>query len=85
MSVFGVIMVRIFPHFPLSVSVKMRENTDHNNSEYGSLLRNVDIMLPKTSPYVKRYDGQTKRMYFLIEDDELLENIILFGTKSALI
>ena len=30
-------------------------------------------MLPKTSTYVKRYDGQTKWMYFLIEDDDLLE------------
>ena len=30
-------------------------------------------MLPKTSTYVKIYDGQTKWMYFLIEDDELLE------------
>ena len=30
-------------------------------------------MLPKTSAYVKNYDGQTKWMYFLIEDDELLE------------
>ena len=30
-------------------------------------------MLPKTSAYVKSYDGQTKWMYFLIEDDELLE------------
>ena len=30
-------------------------------------------MLPKTSAYVKRYDGQTKSMYFLIEDDDLLE------------
>ena len=30
-------------------------------------------MLPKTSPYVKRYDGQTKQMYFLIKDDGLLE------------
>ena len=29
-------------------------------------------MLPKTSPYVKRYDGQTKWLYFLIEDDFLL-------------
>ena len=43
------------------------------------------IMLPKTSAYVKSYDGQTKWMYFLIEDDELLKNIILFGIKSALI
>ena len=30
-------------------------------------------MLPKTSPYVKSYDGQTKWIYFLIEDDDLLE------------
>ena len=30
-------------------------------------------MLPKTSTYVKSYDGQTKWMYFLIEDDNLLE------------
>ena len=31
------------------------------------------IMLPKRSAYVKSYDGQTKWMYFLIEDDELLQ------------
>ena len=30
-------------------------------------------MLPKTSAYVESYDGQTKWMYFLIEDDDLLE------------
>ena len=30
-------------------------------------------MLPKRSAYVKSYDGQTKWMYFLIEDDDLLE------------
>ena len=30
------------------------------------------IML-KTSAYVKSYNGQTKLMYFLIEDDDLLE------------
>ena len=28
-------------------------------------------MLLKTSAYVKSYDGQTKWMYFLIEDDDL--------------
>ena len=27
-------------------------------------------MLPKTSTYVKSYDGQTKWLYFLIEDDD---------------
>ena len=30
-------------------------------------------MLPKTSAYVKSYDGQTKCMYFLIEDADLWE------------
>ena len=30
-------------------------------------------MIPKTSAYVKSYDRQTKCMYFLVEDDKLLE------------
>ena len=30
-------------------------------------------MLPKTNPYVKTYDGQTKWTYFLIAHDDLLE------------
>ena len=29
-------------------------------------------MLPKTSTYVKNYDGQNKWMYLLIEADDLL-------------
>ena len=33
----------------------------------------LNITLPKISAYVKSYDGQSKRMYFLIEDDDLLE------------
>ena len=33
----------------------------------------LHIMLPKAITYVKSYGGQTKWMYFLIEDDELLE------------
>ena len=33
----------------------------------------LTIMLPKTSAYVESYDGRTKWMYFLIEDDDLLE------------
>ena len=36
MSVFGVILVRIFPY-----SARMRENTGRNNSEYGHFLRSV--------------------------------------------
>ena len=30
-------------------------------------------MFPKTSAYVKCYDRQTKWMYFLIEDNDLLK------------
>ena len=30
-------------------------------------------MPPKRGTYVKSYDGQTKWMYFMIEDDDLLE------------
>ena len=33
----------------------------------------LHIMLPKTNAYVKCYDGQTKWLYFLIEDNDLLE------------
>ena len=53
----------------------------HNDNKVTSL----HIILPKTSTYLKSYDGQTKWMYFLIEDDDLLKNIILFGIKSVLI
>ena len=35
----------------------------------------LHIMLPKTVTYVNCDDGQTKWMYFLIEDDVLLKNI----------
>ena len=42
-------------------------------------------MLPKPRAHVKSYDGQTKWMHFLIEDDDLMKNIILFEIKSALI
>ena len=35
--------------------------------------KSLCIMLPKSSAYVKRYNGKTKWMYFLIEDDELLK------------
>ena len=40
-------------------------------------------MLSKTSAYVRNYDGQTKWMYFLIEDDELLEEYNSTGDKVS--
>ena len=33
----------------------------------------LHIMLPTINGYVKSYDGQTKWMYYLFEDDYLLE------------
>ena len=35
-------------------------------------VKSLSTMVPKTSAYVKSYDGQIKWMYFLIEDDHLL-------------
>ena len=48
-------------------------------------VKSLHIMLPKTTAYVKSYDGQTDWMYFLIKGDDLLEKYILFGIKSVLI
>ena len=39
----------------------------------GNKVKPSHIMLPKTGACVKIYDGQTKWIYFLIEDDDLLE------------
>ena len=38
-----------------------------------SKVKPLHITIPKTSAFVKSYDGQTKWMCFVIEDDELLE------------
>ena len=35
-------------------------------------IKPLHVMLPKTRAYVKCYDGQTKWICFLIEDDDLL-------------
>ena len=40
-------------------------------------------MLPKTSAYVESYDGQTKWMYFLIEDDDLLNKFNTIWDKVS--
>ena len=39
-------------------------------------------MLPKTSAYIKSYDGQTKRTYFLIKDGDLLKKYNSICDKS---
>ena len=35
-------------------------------------VKSLQIMLLKTSAYVKDYDGEAKQIYFLNEDDNLL-------------
>ena len=40
-------------------------------------------MLPKKRAYVKRYDGQINWMYFLIEDDNLLEKYDNIWDKAS--
>ena len=47
-SVFGVILVRIFPHSDWH-SVQMRQNTDQNNSEYGHFSRSEYQKMQKVS------------------------------------
>ena len=42
-----------------------------------------NIRLTKTSAYVKSYDGHNKSIYFLIEDDELLEKCNAIWDKAS--
>ena len=44
----------------------------------------LHIMLPKTSAYVKSYDGQTKWMYFFITDDGH-ENLVVMRLQIFMI
>ena len=37
----------------------------------GNKVKPLNIILPKTSVNVERYDGQTKWIHFLTEDDDL--------------
>ena len=49
----------------------------------GDKVKSLSIILPKTSTFVKRYNGQTKWMYFLIEDDDLLEKYKTISDKVS--
>ena len=52
----------------------------------GNKVKPLNIMLPKTSTFVKSYDRETNWMYFLIEDDDFLEkyNTILYKVSLIL-
>ena len=49
----------------------------------GNKVKPLNKMLPKTSSYVKSYDGQTEWMYFLTEDDDLLEQYNIIWDKVS--
>ena len=50
----------------------------------GHKVKPLHIILPKGSAYVKCYDGKTKWMYFLIEDDDLLKKYkTIWGKVNA--
>ena len=60
------------------VSSKISFGEKYYNYLIGYLYNNhkvkpLHMMLPKSSACVKSYDGQTKWLCFLIEDDDLLE------------
>ena len=46
-------------------------------------VRPLHITLPKIGAYVKSYDGETKWMYFLIEDDDLSERYNIIRDKFS--
>ena len=50
---------------------------------YDYKIKPLNIMLLKTTTCIKSYDGETKSMYFLIEDDELLKNYNIIWDKIS--
>ena len=49
----------------------------------GNKVKPLNIILPKRSTYVKSYDGQTKWVYFFIEDDDLLKKYNTIWNKVS--
>ena len=88
-SVFGVVLVRIFPHsdwirrdLRISLySVQIWENTDQNNSEYGHFLRSVreavkvreDLELPLPPLFVRFCDS-----WMWCEKKNQIEKVMVF-------
>ena len=50
---------------------------------HGKKVKPLNIMLPKTSAYVKSYDGQIKSMYFLIEDNDFFKKYITISDNVS--
>ena len=57
-------------------SISSQQDFFRRNKQYiffDFKVKPLHLKLAKTSTYTKSYDGQTKWMYFLIEDDDLLQ------------
>ena len=46
-------------------------------------LKSLHLILPKTITYSESYDGQTKWVYFLIEDHDLFEKFNTICDKDS--
>ena len=92
-NIFTAIKILFFKKDVDNEKVLLSKNISaEKNYKYFIVLLNNDykvkplhIMLLKTSTYVKSYDGQTKLMYFLIKDDDLLKKYTIWGKVSAYI
>ena len=50
------------------------------NNDYGT--KPFSVILPKTSTFIRRYDGETKWMHILIKDDELQNELYMHNDIS---
>ena len=50
------------------------------NDDYGT--KPFSVILPKTSTFIRRYDGETKWMHILIKDDELYNELYMHNDIS---
>ena len=50
------------------------------NDDYGT--KPFGVILPKTSTFIRRYDGETKWMHILIKDDELYNELYMHNDIS---
>ena len=48
-------------------------------------IREFYIMPPNMSAYVKSFNGESKWIHFLIENDELLKNVMTFWINSKIV
>ena len=77
-------VLRNYQYLTRFIFVKKTINTLFTGHLYNDhKVKQLHIMLLKTSTYVKSYDGQTKWMYFSIENGDLLKNFNIIWDKVS--